>query len=181
MLLEFIKALLSAGTITALASFVLFCWSLRGEQQHATDKTADDNMGNNSGNRHWAQLEQIQQSTLYRAQSILLHKHWVEYGGGFYGLIAVLTLLWVEGHEIIDFLGDFDSLAEFFSSDIISSLISLMVNAIMNAVMAFAWPAYWLAEINSSHVWLWFVAAWLGYLGGKRLAESQYGHTETSD
>ena len=180
MLLEFIKAMLSVGVITALASFVLFCWSLRSEQQHASDKTAEGSVGNN-GNRHWAIVEQVQQSRLYRAQSALLHKHWVEYGGGFYGLIAVLTLLWVEGHEIIDFLGDFDSLAEFFSSDIISSLISLMVNAIMNAVMAFAWPAYWLAEINSSHVWLWFVAAWLGYLGGKRLAESQYGHTETSD
>jgi len=178
MLLEFIKALLSVGVVTGLASFVLFCWSLRAEDQHSEEAASNHN---NSQSAHWARIEKVQRSGLYRAQSALLHKHWAEYGGGFYGLIAVLTLLWVEGHEIIDFLGDFDSLAEFFSSDIISSLISLMVNAIMNAVMAFAWPAYWLAEINSSHVWLWFVAAWLGYLGGKRLAESQYGHTETSD
>ncbi|MBU1189030.1 MAG: hypothetical protein KKC01_08370, partial [Gammaproteobacteria bacterium] len=113
MLLEFIKALLSVGVVTGLASFVLFYWSMRAEDQH-NEETASKH--NNNQSAHWARIEKVQRSGLYRAQSALLHKHWVEYGGGFYGLIAVLTLLWVEGKEVLGFLADHSSLTQLFQA-----------------------------------------------------------------
>lgn len=178
MLLEFIKALFSVGVVTGLASFVLFYWSMRAEDQHNEEAASKHN---NSQSMHWARIEKVQRSGVYRAQSALLHKHWVEYGGGFYGLIAVLTLLWVEGKEVLDFLADHSSLSQLFQADIVGRVINLMIDAIMNAVMAFAWPAYWLAEIHSRHVWVWFLAAWLGYLAGKQLAEWQCSNAQNQD
>jgi hypothetical protein len=76
----------------------------------------------------------------------------------------------VELGDLRDFLLGFESVWALISRFGLQTLVDLLVNALSNFVVAIAWPVYWLSELHSSNIWLWFVAAYAGYWGGARLA-----------
>lgn len=103
----------------------------------------------------------------------LIVNKWLYFGGGFYGLMALMTYVVIEVREIVGFVVNLFDLnwSQLWSSMSIDLLVDLLVQAIMNLVDAFVWFRYWADEIDMRNGWYWLIAAYLGYLLGARIAE----------
>ena len=106
----------------------------------------------------------------------LVHRKWVQFGGGFYGIVAFFTYIVIEVTELVNMILEFGGLMDFIRNIDIGLLVGIFVEAIMNFVAAIIWPLYWMQKIDSQNVWVWFVAAYGGYTLGARLAQA---HCET--
>lgn len=100
----------------------------------------------------------------------LLHKNWLKFGGGFYGIVALLTYALVELDEIIQFINRFEGFSHFLEIIGLGLIIDFFINSLMNFITAITWPVHWMAAIDSSHMFVWFIMAYLAYLAGIRLA-----------
>ena len=65
-------------------------------------------------------------------------------------------------------------------SDITPNLfIGFFVDSIKNFIVAIAWPVYWMSDIHSDYIWIWFVVAYMSYWGGSRYALHQAGRSNS--
>ncbi len=90
---------------------------------------------------------------------------WFKFGGGFYGLVALYTLLLIELKDIASFLSGIGSLLlDFDPGALIGLVINLVIESFMNFVAAITWPVYWLSSSGNPLVLLLFAYAgyWLG-------------------
>ena len=181
MLQELFIALVKAGIPVGLASYALVWWVLKqnylgdihslkdldaGIKKHKKDRKNDKkNRKNDKKNRSDKNSDREPASA-----GDPLHNKWVAFGGGFYGLVGLLTYARVELGEIRDFVLQFEGIGAFFSGISLDMLINLFIEGIMNFVIAIAWPAYWISEIRSDRVWIWFLVAYGAYWAGARLA-----------
>jgi hypothetical protein len=103
-----------------------------------------------------------------------LEKRWMRFGGGFYGLTALLTFAWIEVSGAVNFVFNFPGLAVLFGDGVIHFLIEVLVNQIMNFVAAIAWVTYWPEwSDNSSNIFIWLLVPYAGYLAGLKLASRE--------
>ena len=155
-----IIAAFKAGLPVALASYALTWWALRNDY---LDSVVDiDELEK--------QIKQQSKDKKNRKKADPVHNKWLAFGGGFYGVVALLTYLVIELGEILDFFLQFESISAFFSKLSFSMLIELIIDAFMNFILAIAWPWYWLGDIAGQHIWVWFAVAYGGYWAGTRLA-----------
>jgi hypothetical protein len=110
-----------------------------------------------------------------------LHGKWLAFGGGFYGVVGLLTYGVVELGELRDFFLGFESLGALIAQFGFDMLVGIFVNAAKNFVIAIAWPVYWLSDIRSNHVWIWFVVAYAAYWAGARLALRRFAGADPVD
>jgi len=101
----------------------------------------------------------------------LIQKKWSKFGGGFYGIVAFFTYLVVEIREIVDMILNIGGLWEFLKQFDIDVIVQLFISAITNFVTAMVWPVYWMKRIDTNQVWMFFVAAYGGYVLGLKLAQ----------
>lgn len=157
-------AALKAGIPVGLASYGLIWWALKNKhlesvvnmkelEQEVKRQTKDKEVKKKAGR---------------------VHKKWLAFGGGFYGVVGLLTYLVVELGEIRDFFLQFEGISAFISGISINMVVGLIIDAVMNFVIAIAWPAYWLSEIRGGHAWVWFAVAYGGYWAGTRMALRQW-------
>jgi len=160
MIQEFFIALFKVGLPVGLASYTLVWWALKkgyiGEvaslksfEQEVTRRRKDKKL---------------------KKEGDLFHRKWMAFGGGFYGVVGLLTYAVVELIEVRDFIMNLGGILEFIRNISIGVLVELFVGAIKNFVAAIAWPWYWLQEIRSDHIWIWFGVAYGGYWAGGRMA-----------
>jgi hypothetical protein len=95
-----------------------------------------------------------------------LHSKWMQFGGGFYGVVALFTYALIELGEVRDFILN---LTDLFHGGLISMVVNFFIESIKNFVAAISWPAYWMQRIHGEQ-WLWIVSAYAGYWLGARAA-----------
>jgi len=100
-----------------------------------------------------------------------LANKWLSFGGGFYGLVAVLTYIIVEAQEIFDLLSMPSESEGVFSGISIGMLINFFIDSLMNFITAISWPVYWM-NTGQAPFWQWCMAAYGGYLTGKMLVKT---------
>ena len=100
-----------------------------------------------------------------------IQKKWAKFGGGFYGVVAFFTWLVVEIREIFDMIVNIGGLWAFLKQINIGVIIELFISAITNFVTAMVWPVYWMKRIDTNQVWMFFMAAYGGYVLGMKLAQ----------
>jgi hypothetical protein len=83
----------------------------------------------------------------------LLESKWMKFGGGYYGITALTTLVLVELGDAFHFVFNFPGLGELLDAGIISFVIDLLVNQLENFITALLWFLYW-SEDGSILVWL---------------------------
>lgn len=107
----------------------------------------------------------------YKRQLIL--NKWMSFGGGFYGLMVLVTFFTIEAREIYQFFAKLFTFtwAQVFSSITIDMLVALLVNAVMNFVAAFVWFTYWPRLIEINNGWVWIMIAYMGYFLGAHFAQ----------
>jgi hypothetical protein len=119
------------------------------------------------------QVKQELKAAPLSVQNVLMSK-WVAFGGGFYGVMALMTYIVVEFYEVVEFLTSESSVWATITSLGIGDLINFFINSLMNFITAIVWPAYWLKSIHGYSAWVWFVAVYLGYLTGQAIAKYLY-------
>jgi hypothetical protein len=128
------------------------------------DKEDWDDLGESLGNE-WADDDDKKPTNNY------LHSKWVSFGGGFYGLMALITFTVIEVREIVAFVASLDSFQALIDLLSINTLVDVLVNSIMNMVDAFIWFLYWPEQISMSNGWIWLFMAYAGYNLGRWGAE----------
>lgn len=168
MLQELFTALFKAGLPIAALSYGLVWWALRNEylggaaSVGAMEKEAKRQSKENKEKKE-------------KNSGDLVHNKWMAFGGGFYGVVGVLTYLVVELGEIREFVTQFSGFGDLVSRISINLLVGLFIDSIMNFVVAIAWPVYWLGDFAGEYIWLWFVVAYGAYWTGARLALRRAG------
>jgi hypothetical protein len=181
LLFEAFRALALAGLPVGLASYFLFSWALRRRPpgsvtslqalQRELKQQSKERAKQKKENKRDLAAAMAEGAHFSRdSQLDLIHNKWLTFGGGFYGVVGLLTYAVVELNELVDFFIGFESVWALLAQFGFDTLIGLLVGALRNFIVAVAWPAYWLSEIRSDYIWLWFVQAWLGYWIGARLA-----------
>lgn len=155
-----IIAAFKAGLPVALASYALTWWALRNDYLDSVIDIKELEK----------QIKQQRKDKKNRKKADPVHNKWLAFGGGFYGVVALLTYLVVELGEILDFFLQFESISAFFTGISLGLIIDLVIDAFMNFIVAIAWPWYWIGDIAGPYIWLWFAVAYGGYWGGTRLA-----------
>lgn len=161
---ELFIACIKAGLPVGVASYLLVWWALRngylGDAE--TFKQVE------------VEVKRLARDKESKKVGDPVHRKWLALGGGFYGVMALLTLLYIEFVDIAAFVTGFDGfgqLAELFS---VSTLVSLFVETITNTIAALAWPMYWLGDTRTDYAWLWFAVAYGGYWLGCDLATRRF-------
>ena len=100
-------------------------------------------------------------------------KKWMDFGGGYYGIVAFVKLVLIELAQLKGFIGDWDgskSLGDFFS---IGTLISFFVEQIQNFVAAIIWPTDYLREFSIGECAIFVLITYAFYEGSKTLARNR--------
>jgi len=92
---------------------------------------------------------------------------WMRFGGGFYGLAALWTLLVLEAQELWQFAWSLPTFITDFSGGLIDLLVMFLQNQIMNIVTALSWIVKWTEGFSLTLL----IVAYLGYSGGIQLAK----------
>jgi len=184
MVRELFRALFLAGIPVAVTSYLLIWWALKNQylQGVSTLKDVEGHFKGLSKAKSRKRKEEkkrrkqggsaVKMETGQRETHKMnpVHNKWLSFGGGFYGVAGLLTYAVVELGEIRDFITQFDGFLSLISDITPGLFIGFVINSIMNFVVAIAWPAYWLSDIRSNYIWMWFVAAYAGYWAGIRFA-----------
>ena len=157
--------LLATFLATATISFVLFFALLKQPNGAALASQKKQSKAEKQALK--AELKEEQWSW----HNMIMSK-WMAFGGGFYGVIAVLTYVVVEFWELVDFFTSESTLWSTLTNIGVGDVVNLFVNSLMNFITAIAWPAYWLKKIDPYPVWVWFLVAYAGYTAGQFLAKS---------
>ncbi len=104
-------------------------------------------------------------------QNMVMSK-WVAFGGGFYGVMAVLTYVVVEFNEVLDLLTSEASFMATIAELGAGDLVNFFINSLMNFVTAISWPIYWMARVDGDSILMWFMAVYAGYVVGQFLAKN---------
>jgi hypothetical protein len=193
MLAELFRAVLMAGVPVALASYLLVWWALRegyvgsanslkdveqsikllSKEKSAARKRERKNRKHAKRGRAAGVAPSLERSVSGQTMNPF-HGKWLAFGGGFYGVVGLLTYAVVELRELRDFFLGFESLSALFAHFGLDMLIGILIGAVKNFAAAIAWPLYWLADIHSNYVWIWFIVAYAAYWAGARLAVHRF-------
>lgn len=99
-----------------------------------------------------------------------IHRKWLFFGGGYYGLMALATYAHVEFIEVYEFFSAFSTIAAFIDQVTLGALIRLIIDSFLNMIPAFTWFAYWPKIIVMQQGWYWLGASYAGYHVGTYLA-----------
>ncbi len=165
MLTELLHAVVELGLPVAALSWLLFyrLYS-RGELARDADHKAID-----------ASLKEIKKSQKDSEEKSdsLLHTKWMKFGGGFYGVAAAWTFIYIDVSGIVGVILHPSVIPEMFHNGIIQLIVQQMTSQITTLVDAAIWFTWWPARGHGPVVW--FVVAYVGYMAGLNLARYETG------
>ncbi|MDR3385929.1 MAG: hypothetical protein P4L92_02655 [Rudaea sp.] len=103
----------------------------------------------------------------------LVHGKWMKFGGGFYGVAAAWTLIYIEASGIVGVVLHPSVVLDTFNKgigDFIAQKISGQVTTLIDAATWFSW---WPDRGHGPVVW--FVVAYVAYIAGLNLARYETG------
>ena len=118
------------------------------------------------------ELKKSLQDESWSWQNMLISK-WVAFGGGFYGVMAVLTYAVVECQEIYAFFTSEQSFLATLYAVGFGDVFDLFLNSIFNFITAIIWPVFWMKRIEVFPVWIWFLVVYSGFLVGQYIAKTR--------
>ncbi|BDX04798.1 hypothetical protein [Planctobacterium marinum] len=98
---------------------------------------------------------------------------WLEFGGGYYGIIAFIQLVFIEIGQVRDFISDWSGLSDFIDSLGIGMLIRILIEQIMNFVAAICWPVDYLEQFSLTEIALFICITFVFYKFSQRVARAK--------
>ncbi|MGA9421579.1 MAG: hypothetical protein WBW61_04400 [Rhodanobacteraceae bacterium] len=174
MLLDVLRITFALGLPVAALSWLLF-YRLYSRGELARD--ADHKAIRSS-------LKQVKQATKESGAHAdsLLHAKWMKFGGGFYGVAALWTLIVIEGGGVLSTIAHPSSIEQMFHGGPIEFIVNLLVNQFTTFLQAILWITWWPGEEHGQVGWMALVVAYVGYLAGLNLArhETELGRRLTN-
>ena len=106
-----------------------------------------------------------------KKELLFLHSKWVTFGGGFYGLLALLTFIYIELEQSIQFVLNATDLQAYLDLFSFGAIVSMLVESLLNMIKAALWFAYWPDVFDMVNGFVWVITAYLGYRMGAKLAQ----------
>ena len=162
-MLDALKAILYAGFPVALFSFLMVYYAyLKGYlSPDMSIKVAFKNKDDDN-----------KLSKKNKKQLLFFHSKWLTFGGGFYGLMALLTFMYIEIEQAVLWLLNASNLQYFLDLFTISAMINMLVESFLNMVKAALWFTYWPSVFDMGNGIAWILVAYLGYRAGSKLAQN---------
>lgn len=152
----------------ALASYALHYLAYRrGYEDSESDswKSWDDDK--------WEQWgEDKQDEKVYKNPLI---KKWLDFGGGYYGTVACIKLLFIELNEIGSFVKNFQGIDALVGKGIINLIVNLFIEQIQNFVAAIIWPTNYLAQFTIFECAAFVLVTYVAYEGARKYAKREFG------
>ena len=120
MIQEFFSAVFKAGLPVGIASYALIWWALKNNHLGSVVSMKDLK----------GEVKRMAKDKESKAKADPIHKKWLAFGGGFYGVVGFLTYVVVEIGEIRDFFVQFESISAFISNISMDMFIALLVDAL---------------------------------------------------
>jgi hypothetical protein len=161
-ILDIIQAILFVGIPVGVFSFLMIYFSYH-KGYLSTDIELKDVFKKNS-------TSGSSLSRKHKKELLFLHSKWVTFGGGFYGLIALLTFIVIELTQVFNFLFSitgWQSITALFSID---TLIAMIIDSITNMVQAALWFRYWPDKFNTDNYIVWILIAYIAYRFAEKYA-----------
>ena len=165
MLSELLHATFELGLPVAALSWLLFYRLYgRGELARDADRKA---IG--------ASLKSIRKAQKKSRQTSdsLLHAKWMKFGGGFYGVAAAWTLLYIEASGVVGVIAHPSTVPDMFRNGIGDFIVQQLTGQISTLVDAAIWFTWWPDRGHDPAVW--FVVAYAAYIAGLELARYETG------
>jgi hypothetical protein len=165
MLSEFLRAAFELGVPVAALSWLLF---YRLYTRGVLARDADHQTIN-------ASLKTIrnEEKESEETPDSLAHAKWMEFGGGFYGVAAAWTLIYIEASGIVEIILHPSVLLEMFHKGIGEFIAHKISDQVTSFVDAATWFSWWPGRGHGPVVW--FVVAYGAYLVGLNLARYETG------
>jgi len=155
MLLDIIRAILFVGFPVGLFSFLMIYFSYQ-KGYLSTDIEFKDAFNKNNNT-------QSSLSRKHKKSLLFLHSKWVTFGGGFYGLIALLTFIIIELTQFVTFLFSITGWQDIVALFSFGTLISMIIDSITNMIKAVFWFTYWPGKFDTENFLVWILIAYIGY------------------
>ncbi len=158
-------AILELGLpVTALTWLLFYRLYSRGQLARDADhKTIDASL---------KQIRKVEKNSKETSDS-MLHAKWMKFGGGFYGVAAAWTLIYIEASGIVGVILHPSVIKETFQKglgDLIANQISGQITTLVDAAIWFSW---WPDKGHGPIVWL--AVAYVAYVAGLNLARYETG------
>ncbi|HHL32376.1 MAG TPA: hypothetical protein ENJ41_07290 [Oceanospirillales bacterium] len=99
-----------------------------------------------------------------------LQKKYLKFGGGFYGVVTLITYVHIELYQILEFIWNFKGFTAFIDSIGFSMVINFFIELVMNLIKAFMWPVYWYKYLPIGSFWVWLLVALVAHTAASRWA-----------
>jgi len=179
---EFFKALFSAGIPVAVTSYLLAWWALKNGYFGQVDgiKGLESEVKRLTSKKSRKERKRLKKSGAAEPEPARhkmnpVHNKWLSFGGGFYGVVALMTYAVIELGEIRDFIFNLGGFFQMLANLSLDLIIGFIINSFMNFIWAMTWPIYWMSEVSASYFWIWFLLAYGGYWAGTRYALHRAG------
>ncbi len=167
MLSELLYAIVEVGFPVAALSWLLFyrLYS-RGVLARDADRKAID--------ERLAAIRKDEKESEHASDSVL-HTKWMKFGGGFYGVAAAWTLIYIEVSGIVGVILHPSVVQDMWHKGIVNFITQQISSQITTLVDAAIWFTWWPQKGHGPLVW--FVVAYGGYIAGLNLAryETRFG------
>ncbi len=167
MLLDLLRAILELGLPVAALSWLLF-YRLYGRGEIARDADSKT-IG--------AELKQIKKAAKKSKElsDSVLYTKWMKFGGGFYGVAALWTLLTIEASGVASVIAHPSLIEAMFQNGPVDFIVKQITGQVGNFVQALLWFNWWPEKGRGP--FFWFVVAYVAYLAGLNLArrETRFG------
>ncbi|MBA6258052.1 MULTISPECIES: hypothetical protein [unclassified Colwellia] len=161
-LLDVLQAILFVGIPVGVFSFLMIYFSYQ-KGYLSTDFELKDafKKNNNTGSSL---------SRKHKKELLFLHSKWVTFGGGFYGLIALLTFLIIELTQVVNFLFSITGWQDIVALFSFDTLIVMIIDSITNMVQAIIWFTYWSDKFDTENFIVWIFIAYISYRFSEKYA-----------
>lgn len=98
---------------------------------------------------------------------------WLDFGGGYYGIVALVKLVFIEIGQVQSFFESWDGTGQFIDSIGFNLLVAFFVEQIQNFVAAIIWPTDYLSRFSILECAVFIAVTYGVYNGAKRLAKEK--------
>jgi hypothetical protein len=154
-LLDILRAILFVGIPVGIFSFLMIYFSYQKGYLSTDIELKDAFKKKNNA--------QSSLSRKHKKELLFLHSKWVTFGGGFYGLIAVLTFIIIELTQVVNFLFSLTGWQDIIALFSLDTLIAMIVEAITNMIQAALWFSYWPSKFTTENFVVWIFIAYISY------------------
>jgi hypothetical protein len=158
-------AILELGLpVTALTWLLFYRLYSRGDLARDADHKAID--------ASLKTMRKAQKESKETSDSVL-HTKWMKFGGGFYGVAAAWTLIYIEASGIVGVILHPSVLKKMFDSGLVNLITSQITGQVSTFVDAAIWFSWWPGKGHGPVLWL--AVAYVAYVGGLNLARYEFG------